>query len=87
MTFDIPPQEIITRDSVTVSVDAVCYFRTFNAVDSILKVENAHYATHLLAATTLRNALAQLSLQEILLDKDSITREIQEALDDATQTW
>jgi len=42
---------------------------------------------HLLAATTLRNALAQLSLQEILLDKDSITREIQEALDEATQTW
>jgi len=41
-------QEIITRDSVTVSVDAVCYFRTFNAVYSILKVENAHYATHLL---------------------------------------
>ena len=50
-------------------------------------IENAHYATHLLAATTLRNALAQLSLQEILLDKDSITREIQEALDEATQTW
>ena len=55
VTFDVPPQEILTRDSVTVAVDAVVYFRIFNAVISITNVEDAAKSTKLLAATTLRN--------------------------------
>ena len=56
-SFDIPPQEILTKDSVTVAVDAVVYYRVFNAVDMVQNVENAHEATRLLAQTTLRNIL------------------------------
>jgi erythrocyte band 7 integral membrane protein len=55
VTFDVPPQEILTKDSVTVAVDAVVYFRIFNAVISITNVEDAAKSTKLLAATTLRN--------------------------------
>ena len=58
-SFDIPPQEILTKDSVTVAVDAVVYYRVFNAVDMVQNVENAHEATRLLAQTTLRNILGQ----------------------------
>lgn len=57
VTFDVPPQEILTRDSVTVAVDAVVYFRIFNAVISITNVEDAAKSTKLLAATTLRNVV------------------------------
>src|SRR5437868_6847011 len=57
VTFDVPPQEILTRDSVTVAVDAVVYFRIFNAVISITNVEDAAKSTKLLAATTLRNVI------------------------------
>jgi erythrocyte band 7 integral membrane protein len=57
VTFDVPPQEILTKDSVTVAVDAVVYFRIFNAVISITNVEDAAKSTKLLAATTLRNVI------------------------------
>ena len=66
VTFDVPPQEILTKDSVTVAVDAVVYFRIFNAVISITNVEDAAKSTKLLAATTLRNVgltLMDLSLR------------------------
>ena len=85
--MDVPPQEILTKDSVTVTVDAVCYFRTFNPVNSVTKAENAFYSTHLLVATTLRTVLGQRSLQEILLDKEPISIQIKETLDEATQIW
>ena len=61
VTFDVPPQEILTKDSVTVAVDAVVYFRIFNAVISITNVEDAAKSTKLLAATTLRNVSSNLS--------------------------
>jgi regulator of protease activity HflC (stomatin/prohibitin superfamily) len=60
VTFDVPPQEILTRDSVTVAVDAVVYFRIFNAVISITNVEDAAKSTKLLAATTLRNVMKSI---------------------------
>jgi erythrocyte band 7 integral membrane protein len=60
VTFDVPPQEILTRDSVTVAVDAVVYFRIFNAVISITNVEDAAKSTKLLAATTLRNVISYI---------------------------
>ena len=61
VTFDVPPQEILTKDSVTVAVDAVVYFRIFNSVISITNVEDAAKSTKLLAATTLRNVCSLLS--------------------------
>ena len=87
VTFDVAPQEILTKDSVTVTVDAVCYFRIFNPVIAVTKVENAQYSTRLLAATTLRNMLGIRTLQEILQDKESIAHHMQEILDDATDKW
>ncbi len=57
ITFDVPPQEILTKDSVTVAVDAVVYFRIFDPVASVINVENVNYSTRLLAASTLRNIL------------------------------
>jgi hypothetical protein len=77
ITFEVPPQEILTKDSVTVTVDAVCYFRTFNPVVSVTNVENAQFSTRLLAATSLRNILGTRTLQEILQDKESIAHHMQ----------
>ncbi|CAF3399727.1 unnamed protein product [Rotaria socialis] len=87
VTFDVPPQEILTRDSVTVAVDAVVYFRIFNAVISITNVEDAAKSTKLLAATTLRNVLGTKTLHEILAERDKIDTLIQTSLDEATDPW
>jgi len=87
VTFDIAPQEILTKDSVTVTVDGVVYFRVFNPVVSVLNVENARWSTQLLAATTLRNILGTRTLQEILREKDSISHQMQTMLDEATDAW
>ena len=73
VTFDVPPQEILSKDSVTITVDAVCYYRVFNPVISVVNVQNAKYSTQLLAATTLRNILGTKTLQEILREKDSVS--------------
>lgn len=73
LTFDVPPQEVLTKDSVTVSVDAVVYYRIQNATISVTNVENAHHSTRLLAQTTLRNMLGTHNLHEILSDRDSIS--------------
>ena len=74
VTFDIPPQEVLTKDSVTVTVDGVVYYRIFNPVVSVIAVESARYSTALLAATSLRNILGTHTLQEILREKDSISQ-------------
>ena len=77
ITLDVPPQEILTKDSVTVTVDAVIYFRIFDPVQSVNKVADAQYSTRLLAATSLRNILGTKTLQEILTDKESIAHHMQ----------
>ncbi|RNA32680.1 erythrocyte band 7 integral membrane -like [Brachionus plicatilis] len=87
VTFDVPPQEVLTKDSVTTTVDAVVYFRIFSPTLSVTKIENAQYSTRLLAATTLRNVLGTKTLQEILQDKENISNLIQEYLDAATDIW
>lgn len=87
ITIDVPPQEILTRDSVTVSVDAVIYYRIFSPVLSVNKVADAKYSTKLLAATSLRTILGTKSLQEILTDKESIAHHLRELLDEATDQW
>uniref|UniRef100_F6YGS0 Band 7 domain-containing protein n=1 Tax=Ciona intestinalis TaxID=7719 RepID=F6YGS0_CIOIN len=86
-SFDVPPQEILTRDSVTVAMDAVVYYRIFDATMAVANVENADGATRLLAQTTLRNMLGTRSLSEILTGRDHITHEMMEHLDNATDAW
>ncbi|XP_076455010.1 band 7 protein AGAP004871-like [Babylonia areolata] len=87
VTFDIPPQEVLTRDSVTVSVDAVVYYRIYNPTISVANVANAAHSTQLLAQTTLRNVLGTKNLGEILSDRDQISESMQTALDEATDRW
>jgi len=87
LTFDVPPQEVLTKDSVTVSVDAVVYYRVHNATVSVANVENAHHSTRLLAQTTLRNMLGTHNLHEILSDRESISNSMQKYLDEVTICW
>ncbi|XP_076436465.1 band 7 protein AGAP004871-like [Babylonia areolata] len=87
VSFDVPPQEVLTRDSVTVAVDAVVYFRIFNAVSAVNNVEDFGRSTKLLSATTLRNVLGTKNLSEILSDRDQISDFMQTSLDDATDCW
>jgi len=87
ITLGVPPQEVLTKDSVTVSVDAVVYYRVSNATISVANVENCHHSTRLLAQTSLRNILGTKNLHEILSDRESIALAMQGILDDATVAW
>jgi hypothetical protein len=87
VSFDVAPQEVLTKDSVTVSVDAVVYYRVFNPAVSISNVEDADASTRLLAQTTLRNVLGQKSLSEILSDREAVSQAIKECLHEATDSW
>ncbi|KAM3615513.1 uncharacterized protein V6R79_003362 [Siganus canaliculatus] len=87
VSFDIPPQEILTKDSVTVSVDGVVYFRINCPISSVANVSNAHSSTRLLAQTTLRNVLGTKNLAELLSDREGISLSMQESLDEATDPW
>lgn len=87
VSFDIPPQEILTKDSVTVAVDAVVYYRINNAVDSVKNCENASGSTRLLAQTTLRNSLGTRTLSGILSEREQISHEMLLILDEATDPW
>nr|AAL28172.1 GH04632p [Drosophila melanogaster] len=86
-TYDVPPQEVLTKDSVTVSVDAVVYYRVSNATVSIANVENAHHSTRLLAQTTLRDTMGTRHLHEILSERMTISGTMQVQLDEATDAW
>ncbi|XP_028411060.1 mechanosensory protein 2-like [Dendronephthya gigantea] len=87
VSFDVPPQEILTKDSVTVAVDAVVYYKIYNATMSVTNVENASNSTRLLAQTTLRNVLGTRSLSEILSERETISHAIQTNLDEPTDPW
>lgn len=87
VSFDIPPQEILTKDSVTCAVDAVVYYRIFNPVASVANIANAAYSTKLLAQTTLRNQLGSVTLAGLLSERDSIAHTMQSLLDEATDPW
>jgi erythrocyte band 7 integral membrane protein len=87
VSFDVPPQEILCKDSVTVAVDAVVYYRISNPTISVTNVEDANRSTKLLAQTTLRNVLGTKNLSEILADRDNISATMQQMLDEATDPW
>ena len=87
VTFDVPAQEILTKDSVTVAVDAVVYYRIRNAISAITNIENYKTSTQLVAQTTLRNVLGTKNLSEILSERESISQATQTILDETTDPW
>lgn len=87
VSFEIPPQEVLTKDSVTIMVDAVVYYRIFNPTVSITKVENANQATQMIAQTTLRNMLGTKSLADILKDREEMSEQMEAVLYAASKNW
>jgi len=87
VTIDVPKQEVMTRDNVPVTVDAVVYFRVVDPVAAVVKVENYLKATSLIAQTTLRSVLGQAELDELLAHREKINRTLQEIIDRHTDPW
>ncbi len=87
ITLDVPPQDIITRDNVSVKVNAIVYFRVMNAPRAIVEVENYLYATSQLAQTTLRSVLGQVDLDDLLSHRETLNVKLQEILDQHTDAW
>ena len=87
LTINVDKQEIITKDNVTVHVDAITFFRVVDAEKAIINVEQYHAATTWLAQTTLRSVLGQAELDELLAERDKINRQIQEIIDQHTDAW
>src|SRR5574342_343432 len=87
VTMDIPPQDVITRDNVSVKVNAVLYFRVLEPTRAVIEVENYLFATSQLAQVTLRSVCGQAELDELLAERDKINSRIQEILDAQTDPW
>src|SRR6195256_2876087 len=87
VTIDVTKQEVMTRDNVPVTVDAVVYFRVIDPIAAVVKVENFWKATSLIAQTTLRSVLGQASLDELLSQRDIINQKLQEIIDKQTEPW
>jgi regulator of protease activity HflC (stomatin/prohibitin superfamily) len=87
VTMDVPPQDLITRDNVTVKVNAVIYFRVVNAQEAIVQVENFLYATSQIAQTTLRSILGQAELDELLSEREKLNQNLQQVIDRQTEPW
>src|SRR3990172_7507411 len=83
----VPPQDVITRDNVSVKVNAVVYFRVMDPVKAIVQVENFLYATSQLAQTTLRSVLGQVELDDLLSEREKLNIRLQEVLDKHTDPW
>ena len=87
VTFDVPPQDIITRDNVSVKVNAVVFFRVVDPTRAIVEVEDYLYATSQLAQTTLRSVLGQVELDDLLSQRDELNVQLQGILDKSTDSW
>lgn len=87
VTIDVPKQEVMTRDNVPVTVDAVVYFRVVDPTAAVVKVENFWKATSLIAQTTLRSVLGQSSMDDLLSQRDIINQKLQEIIDKQTEPW
>lgn len=87
VTFDVPPQDIITRDNVTLKVNAVIYFRVTDPLKSVVAIENYLFATSQLAQTTLRSVLGQVELDELLSSRETLNQKLQAILDQQTEPW
>jgi regulator of protease activity HflC (stomatin/prohibitin superfamily) len=87
ITLDVPPQDIITRDNVSITVNAVVYYRIMDPNNAVVDVENYAYATSQLAQTTLRSVCGQAELDELLAEREKISLRLQEILDKETDPW
>lgn len=87
IVFDVPPQEVITRDNVTCKVNAVLYYRAISADKAVVNVEDYHEATNQLAQTTLRSVVGTADLDELLSQREKLNHTIQEIVDEATDPW
>jgi regulator of protease activity HflC (stomatin/prohibitin superfamily) len=87
VVLDIPPQDVITRDNVSVKVNAVVYFRVLNPVRCVIEVENYIYATSQLAQTTLRSMLGEVGLDDLLAEREKLNQRLQEVIDRHTDPW
>jgi len=87
VTLDVPPQDVITKDNVSIKVSAVVYFRVVDAGRAIIEVENYLFATSQIAQTTLRSILGQSDLDEILTEREAINKRLQAIIDDHTEPW
>ncbi|HSE43569.1 MAG TPA: slipin family protein [Acidobacteriota bacterium] len=87
ITMDVPPQDVITRDNVSVKVNAVVYFRVFDPNKAIVEVENFLYATSQLAQTTLRSILGEVELDGLLAEREKLNARLQQILDQQTDPW
>ncbi len=87
VAMEVPPQDVITKDNISIKVSAVVYFRVIDAAKAVVEVENYLYATSQLAQTTLRSMLGQSELDELLTERDKINRHLQETIDTHTAPW
>jgi len=87
VVLDVPPQDVITRDNVSIKVNAVVYFRVMDSDKAVVEVENYLYATSQLAQTTLRSVLGQVELDELLAEREKINKRLQDILDRHTDPW
>lgn len=87
VAFDVPRQRVVTRDNVSVEVDAVVYYKVYDPSNAVVKVQNYVLATNLLAQTTLRDVLGQVELDELLSKREELSKRIQVLLDTSTEPW
>jgi len=87
VVFDVPPQDVITRDNVSVKVSAVVYFRVIDPRQAVVEVENYNYATSQLSQTTLRSVLGQVELDDLLSQRERLNQHLQQILDQRTDPW
>lgn len=87
VTMDVPPQDIITRDNITVKVNAVIYFRPVDPIKAVTEVEDFYYATSQIAQTTLRSILGQSQLDDLLTNREQLNAELQKVIDTQTEPW
>ena len=87
VVLDVPPQDVITKDNVSIQVNAVVYFRVLDPVKSVIEVENYLYATSQLAQTTLRSVLGEVELDDLLSNRETINQKLQQIIDHATDPW
>jgi len=87
VTMDVPAQDVITRDNVTVKVSAVLYFRVVEPMNAVVAIENYMYASNMIAQTTLRSVCGQAELDDLLAEREKINEQIQRIVDDQTEPW
>ena len=87
VTWEVPPQDIITRDNVSLKVNAVVYFRVVNAIKAIIEVENFRFAVEQAAQTSLRTVLGEVELDDLLAQREKLNARLQTILDEHTETW